>query len=170
MLQGYFDAKDEKAYYTRVLGTVSDRQWGNNRIDAGTVDNSLSSVVAENHWTDLQESTTYLGTAEVVTGQRFCANGSFTNRVCGAKVISLRNCLYVDGHNVCGLTRGESIDGRQLATHGDSGGPILADQNGAQVVGIISAGNVNQDGNGGNIIWFATPESACAQLRPHHCR
>lgn len=102
------------------------------------------------------------------TGQKFCADGSFTGENCNGVVDGVDVCAHVGlgstTINVCDLISGHSSNGSRLVQHGDSGGPVYVTvPGGVARSGIISAGNIDP-GQAGNQILFSDLRYVCTTL------
>jgi hypothetical protein len=139
------------AQVTGVMGSVNTVQWGNGRMDWESVNTSGSSRLQQVLYLNGVDSTSGIGEYDLVSAalnEPVCGDGSFTGESCGGTVTSTEGCTQVSDDsgniiNVCNLDFASAST--RLVQHGDSGGPVLAADNGVLTgvdVGVISAGNV----------------------------
>jgi Trypsin len=168
--QGYYDAADNKVYYTGVLNTLSSVQWGNDRIDAASI---RTDKYTTRQWFGAVDTIDYRPTSIRVdqnyVGKRICTNGSVSGQRCYGSITATDICVQYQDPDIlsCGLTQATSTSGSPiLGQEGDSGGPVIdaADFGYLYVMGIASGIN-EADRN----LFYTPMLSACAQLTPNTC-
>lgn len=168
--QGYFDQAQNTVYTTGNIGPVVSRQWGNNRIDAETVQIQGAGLYADRSYhgsvNDPADNTAFVKFEEF-TGMRVCGNGSVSGTACTGEITQNNICVFYSDENVttCGLNRARSMNGNPLSRPGDSGGSVVRDffGSGVQVVGIISGNNDAND------LFYTPMRPVCAQVAPFTC-
>jgi hypothetical protein len=136
---------------TGVMGAINTIQWGNGRMDWESINSSGSSTIQQGIYLNGQDSTSGIAEFDLVSAalnEPVCGDGSFTGESCGGTVTSTEGCVKISDDsgtmvNVCDLDFASATT--RLVQHGDSGGPVLAADDGFLTgvdVGVISAGNV----------------------------
>jgi hypothetical protein len=174
--QGYLDTAVNAFITTGIVGRIDWRQWGNNRIDAETVNSQgQGTPLAAFMYTSLQGSKPIGAQVISLNGATVCADGSFTGENCRGVVDATNLCAnIVDGTTtlrVCGLDSAHSSDGSRLVQPGDSGGPVYSydpTHSNVQPTGVVSAGNVGA-GQPGNQMLFTDILQLCNQNPPGQC-
>ncbi|WP_412734350.1 S1 family peptidase [Krasilnikovia sp. MM14-A1259] len=147
--QGYFETGTQTIYVTGPMGTVRAVQWGNNRMDAETLDGG-------SYWPGAvyggQLDTTAWGLdgqQAAAVGSTVCSDGSVTRESCAGRISAINACLNLNDNGttvrVCNQALADSTTD-VIVQHGDSGGPVLrhpGDPNRAVGLGIISGGSSN---------------------------
>jgi hypothetical protein len=174
--QGYYESSVNAFITTGIVGRVDWRQWGNNRIDAETVNSQAQGTpLASFMYTSLQGIKPIGAQVVPLVGARVCADGSFTGENCTGVVDSINVCAnIIDGtttFRVCGLDVAHSSNGSRLVQHGDSGGAVYSydpTHSNVQPEGLISAGNI-APGQPGNQMLFTDILQICNQNPPSRC-
>lgn len=163
--QGYYEPSNNTLYRTGTIGTVVDRQWGDNRIDAETIETRTYTNIQFYGSVDSPSSYRQTNSAQF-EGTRVCGNGSVSGTRCTGEVRAVNVCVDYPEADPCGITIARPLGDVQLAQPGDSGGPVIKDE----VPGYITVlGLISGIGSENNDLFYTPMAPACAQLRPHTC-
>lgn len=147
--QGYYDSNGV-LHKSGTMGQVTAQSWGNNVVDAEFINASVTGTsISDVVWIGPNPPCC----AKVVTasgssyiGQPICFDGSITGENCYGVVQHLNQCIQFNPYYECHLDTATASNGSQLATFGDSGGPVEGRDGGS---GLIAYGTITgSDGQG----------------------